>query len=109
MIEIKYLSDEENYATVLEALKGVLGKRYTGSLNKEKYPPYWVDAIAVYKDDELFDIQLYDPYDEVAHGVFKQENGRSEWLYHLCDDDDKMKQEGLSPNEANRIKSLSEC
>ena len=103
MIEIKYLSDEENYATVLKALKEVLGKRYTGTLNKEKYPPYWVDAIAVYKDEELFDIQLYDPYNEEAHGIFKQQNGRSEWLYHLCDDDVIVKQEGLSSNEANRI------
>jgi len=32
----------------VKALKEVLGKHYTGMLDKEKEAPYWMDAIAVY-------------------------------------------------------------
>lgn len=106
MLEIKYLSDEEYYASVLKELKEVLGKNYTGSLNKEKYPPYWVDAVAVYKDGGLLDIRLYDPYHEVAKELEVDERGNSRWLHGYCDDERRMQGGALSEEEIMKIRKL---
>lgn len=107
MIEIKYLSDEENYAELLKVLKKLLGKHYTGALNKEKEAPYWVDAIAVYRDGTLLDIRFFDPYKELAKGLSISQKGYSDWLCHVCDDEKVMNGKGLSVHEVNMIKSLN--
>jgi len=108
MIEIKYLSDEENYVQIVKALKKILGKCYTGALNKEKEAPYWVDAIAVYGDNALLDIRLFDPYLEVARGIPVSQKGYSDWLCHVCDDESEITSMGLSAHEINIIKNLNE-
>ncbi|NLI37508.1 MAG: hypothetical protein GX416_13490 [Bacteroidales bacterium] len=107
MIEIKYLSDEEDYVPIVKALKKVLGKHYTGALDKEKEAPYWVDAIAVYGDNALLDIRLFDPYLEVARGIHVSQKGYSDWLCHICGDEKEMTERGLSIHEINMIKSLN--
>lgn len=108
MIELKYLSDEENYTELAKILKKILEKHYTGILDKEKEAPYWVDAIAVYKDDAFLDIRLFDPYLEMVRGVPISQNGYSDWLCHVCDNENEMIGRGLSPHEINRLKNLSE-
>jgi len=108
MIEIKYLSDEENYVQIVKALKKILGKCYTGALNKEKEAPYWVDAIAVYENDALLDIRLFDPYLEVARGIHVSQKGYSDWLCHVCDNEKKITGRGLSAHEINMIRNLNE-
>lgn len=108
MIEIKYLSDEENYVEIVKVLRRVLGKHYTGALDKEKEAPYWVDAIAVYGDGALLDIRLFDPYLEMVRGITISQKGYSDWLCHICDDEKKMTGRGLSAHEINMLKSLNE-
>lgn len=107
MIEVKYLSDDEDYVRILKALKNLLGKHYTGALDKEKEAPYWVDAIAVYENSTLLDLRLFDPYWEVVRGIPVSCKGYSDWLCHVCDDENEMTSRGFSLREINMLRNLS--
>ncbi len=108
MIEIKYLSDNENYTEIAKALKNVLGEHYTGALKKEKEAPYWVDAIAVYQDGALLDIRLFDPYLELVKGIPISLKGYSDWLCRICDDEKGMIGKGFSSREIVMLRNLTE-
>lgn len=106
MITIKYLSENENYNEVLEVLKSALGEHYTGYLDDYNYAPYGIDAVAVYDEEgTLLDIRLFDPYHKVADGIHTDFNGDSNWLYSYCDNEDIMREGGISEED---IKTISE-
>lgn len=108
MIEIKYLSDNENYTEITNVLENLLGQHYTGALKKEEKVPYWVDAIAVYADDILLDIRLFDPYWIMVNGIPISQKGYSDWLCHICDNENEMVVRGFSLYEITRLRNLSE-
>lgn len=92
---------------MLEALKEALGDHYTGFLDDYEYCPYGIDAVAVYDENEtLLDIRVFDPYHKVVDGVYTNSNGDSNWLYSYCDNEEYMRDGGLSEEEIEEINNL---
>lgn len=107
MITIKYLSEEANYNEVLEVLKNALGEHYIGDLDDYNHAPYGIDAVAVYNEEgTLLDIRLFDPYHKVADGIYTNFNGDSNWLLSYCDNEDLMREGGISEEDIETISEL---
>lgn len=104
MITIKTLS--ENYNEVLEELKETLEDAYIGDLDDYNHAQYGCEAVAVYQDDVLLDMKIYDPFHKFSTGVYIDSDGWSHWLCCYCDDEDIMSEGGLSDDEIKEILSL---
>lgn len=107
MITVKYLSVEDDFSEVLKSLKESLNEHYTGYLDDYNKAPYGIDSTAVYNEDSvLLDIKLFDPFHKVANGIYTDYNGDTNWLRSYCDNEELMREGGLSEEEIEEIQSL---
>lgn len=105
MIQIKMLS--EYFSEVIGDLKTALGGNYTGYLDQFKHAPFGIDATAVYNEENtLLDIRLFDPYHKVSDNIYTNFNGDTYWLLNYCDNENLMREGGLSAEDIEEILSL---